>query len=235
MAKTKAELEATAKEAGSQKANNASPEYSYNDLLAIINKLSDEITSLKQGKEPETKEGGLNDVLTLLASRKSDKEISIVHNRELTGGLTTHIELNNVIIDFRHIGETRLLSWQQFEECASKYRSFFDAKIILVDGAYAEVAEQYNLPCVTQSKNITQKDLINLPNLSASKLEEYVESLDEKDREIVFSYWLGKCYTKEKAFYDRHKMDVLNRLSNNMFDNILLVMNGEGRNIPNSK
>ena len=245
MAKTKAEKEILAKENSENQINEDpaiikeenSQKYSYEELLDIIGTLSREVNSLKQNQNINSanSNSGLNDVLSLLANRKSDKEISIVHNRELTGGLTTHIELTNTIIDFRHIGETRLLSWQQFEECASKYRTFFDAQIIVVDKNYADVADQYNLPCLAKTHALTQKDLISLGSMNPSKLETFVEGLNDKEKETVFSYWLGKCYTKEKDYYDRHKMDIMNRLSNGLFDNILLVMNGEGRNIPTSK
>lgn len=213
---------------------------SYDELLGIVKQLAEEVSFLKSRDSKEVVEpvndatcnNVLADILSTLANRKSDREVSIVHNKELNGGLSTHIELTNTIIDFKHVGETRLLSWQQFEECASKYRTFFDAKIILVDKAYAEIADYYNLPCTEGSSCfLTQKDIAKLALFDVPNLEKFIDSLSKEDKDTVFSYWLGKCYSREAGFYDRHKMDTLNRLSGGKFDNILLVMNGEGRAI----
>ena len=64
--------------------------------------------------------------------------------------------------------------------------------------------------------------------MGVRELEDFVESLSDNDKEVVFSYWLGKCYERVEGFYDRHKMDTLNRISKNAcFNNVLLVMNGE--------
>lgn len=207
---------------------------SYNELLNIIQQLSNEVQALKsnntQSPQQSDSSAALSDILSTLANRKSDREVSIVHNCELIGGLTTHLDLSNTSIDFTHVGETRLLSWQQFEECAAKYRSFFERRVILIDSAYAEVAQKYGLPCAEGTKHIlTQSDIAKLPTLSVPELEKFIESLEEADKVTVFNYWLGKCYSREEGFYDRYKMDTLNRLSNNLFDNILLVMNGDSR------
>jgi len=239
MAKTKAEKEAMVQSVVETntvetKTNNGP---SYDELMSIVQQLANEVQTLKSGKAAPAVQGNdLTDILAALTNRKSDREVSVVHNCELNGGLTTHIELSNTTIDFTHIGETRLLSWQQFEEIASKYRSFFDAKVILIGSDYAEEAERYSLPCAEgQTHLLTQKDMAALPTLTVPKLEAFIESLSEEDKDTVFSYWLGKCYSREKNFYDRHKMDTLNRLSNGLFDNILLVMNGDGREVPTTK
>jgi len=208
---------------------------SYEELAFLVQQLAGEVQALKSGKSaPATPvNNDLTSILTALTNRKSDREVSIVHNCELNGNLTTHIELSNATIDFTHVGETRLLSWQQFEEVSSKYRSFFDRNIILVGGDYAEVADQYGLPCASNKGRIlSQKDMAKLNKLTVPELEKFVEDLSDEDKDTVFSYWLGKCYTREEGFYDRHKMDTLNRLSNGLFDNILLVMNGDGRKTP---
>lgn len=205
----------------------------YEELLSIVQTLSQEVQSLKANGAQATQSNGiseLGDILGVLANRKSDREVTIVHNCELLGGLTTHIKLSTTTIDFSRVGETRLLSWQQFEECAAKYRDFFDRKIILVDAAYADVAKRYNLPCTDGAKHIlTQEDINALPTMEVPELEKFIESLDKEEQLTVFNYWLGKCYSREEGFYDRYKMDTLNRLSQGMFENILLVMNGDSR------
>lgn len=207
---------------------------SYDDLMKLVQQLAGEVQSLKsQASQPvNTKtpsSSQTDELIELLANRKSDREVIIVHNAEMNSGLTTHIELSTITIDFRHVGEQRVLSWQQFEECVSKYHSFFEREIILLSDDDKEVAARYNVPCVKRGyRTLTHEDIVRLPKMSVRELEDFVESLSDNDKEVVFSYWLGKCYERVEGFYDRHKMDTLNRISKNAcFNNILLVMNGE--------
>lgn len=204
---------------------------SYQELMDIVKALANEVQTLKAGantvqaQQPVDK---TEQLINLLASRKSDKEVVIVHNCELLGGLTTHMELLGMNIDFRTIGEQRVLSWQQFEQCVSKYRNFFDRQVILLDDP--ELAARYNVPCVKRGKShvITHEDIVKLHKMDIRELEDFINSLTDSDKDFVFSYWLGKCYTREKGFYDRYKVETLNRLSGKrVFDNIIVLMNGD--------
>lgn len=232
MAKTKKEkIEIEAKEANEE---TVSSQPSYDDLMKLVQQLAGEVQSLKsQASQPiSTQPASVSqteELIELLANRKSDKEVVIVHNAEMNSGLTTHIELSTITIDFRHVGEQRVLSWQQFEECVSKYHSFFEKEIILLSDDDAEIAARYNVPCVKRGyRTLTHEDIVRLPKMGVRELEDFVESLSDNDKEVVFSYWLGKCYERVEGFYDRHKMDTLNRISKNAcFNNVLLVMNGE--------
>ena len=232
MAKTKKEkIEIEAKEANEE---TVSSQPSYDDLMKLVQQLAGEVQSLKsQASQPVSTQPAsasqTEELIELLANRKSDKEVVIVHNAEMNSGLTTHIELSTITIDFRHVGEQRVLSWQQFEECVSKYHSFFEKEIILLSDDDAEIAARYNVPCVKRGyRTLTHEDIVRLPKMGVRELEDFVESLSDNDKEVVFSYWLGKCYERVEGFYDRHKMDTLNRISKNAcFNNVLLVMNGE--------
>jgi len=211
-------------------------EFSNEQLLTLVESLAKEVAQLKSGQKSTSNDTNdqIAELLKVMASKKSDKEVAIVHNCELLNGLTTHITLSNLTIDFTKIGEQRLLSWQQFEECASNYRSFFDRGIILVASEYADDAEKYNLPCEKpKSHRVTHKDIAMLPSMTATELESFINNLDSDDKDMIISYWLGKCYTREPGFYDRYKMDTLNRISNGEFTNILLVMNGEDTQVNN--
>ena len=150
----------------------------------------------------------------------------------MLGGLCTAINLTGLNIEFRTLGEQRVLSWQQFEECVSKYRRFFDLEIILLGDEYAELAQRYSVSCVKRGNNhvFTRDELAKLPNMDIRELEDFFNSLTVQDREFVCSYWLGKCYEKKEGFYDRYKVELLNRLSNShVFDNLLTLMNGDFR------
>lgn len=210
---------------------------SYDELLQIIQQLSGEVSSLKakQNASPAvvantTTDDKTDRLLDILANRKSDKEITIVHNCELLGGLSTHLDLTGMTIDFRSHGEQRVLSWQQFEECVSKYRRFFEKQLILLSNEHEEIAQRYNIPCVKRGDKhiLTHKEIVGLNKLSVPKLTEFVESLTDEDRSFVFSYWIGKCYEKAEGYYDRHKIETLNHLSGtHVFDNVLTLMNGD--------
>lgn len=165
-------------------------------------------------------------LLEILGNKKSDKEVVIIHNRELVGGLATSIRLNGASIDFHTLGEQRVLSWQQFEECVSKYRKWFDKQIILLSPEYEDVAERYNIPCVKRGNThyITKKDLETLYTKSERQLEDYLDGLTDEDRGFICSYWLGKCYLKDEHYLNRSKIEMLNRY-NGAFDNFLASMN----------
>ena len=168
-------------------------------------------------------------LLEILANKKSDKEVVIVHNREMIGGLSTAIKLTGLTINFHKLGEERVLSWQQFEECVSKYRKFFDKEIILLGSDYEELSQRYSVPCAKRANNkiITREDLINLAYMDTRQIEDYYNSLTEEDKAFICSYWLGKCYERDEKFYDRYKVETLNRLSKGVFDNVLAVMNND--------
>lgn len=209
---------------------------SYDELIMLVQQLSNEVAALKATPAAQASQAPANDnlaaILDIVSNKKADKEVIIVHNREMAAGLTTHIELNNLSIDFRTIGEQRILNWQQFEECVSKYRSFFLSGILSLGEDHEDLAERYGVPCVksTDSYHITRKDLDKLPNLSSRELEDFINKLDKKDKEFIYSYWLGKCYTKEPGFYDRAKVEMLGRLSeNDAFANFMALMNGDFR------
>ena len=167
-------------------------------------------------------------LLEILGNRKSDKEIVIVHNRELLGGLSTAIQLTGLTINFHTLGEQRVLSWQQFEECVSKYRKWFDKEIILLAPEFADVAERYNVSCLKREVHavVTKGELINIYKKSERELVDYMNSLTEADKDFICSYWLGKCYENDAKYRVRSKVELLNRISNKgVFDNLLAQMN----------
>lgn len=212
---------------------------SYDELMAMVQKLAQEVQTLKETPAPtpvyattESTYDKTDKILEALTNRKSDKEVVIVHNREMLGGLCTAISLTGLNIEFRTLGEQRVLSWQQFEECVSKYRRFFDLEIILLGDEYEELAQRYSVPCVKRGNNhvFTRDELTKLPNMDIHELEDFFKSLTTQDKEFICSYWLGKCYEKKEGFYDRYKVELLNRLSNShVFDNLLTLMNGDFR------
>lgn len=204
------------------------------NLTDKLNETSTPVATTELAVEPVAQTGNRTEqLLEILANRKQDKEVVIVHNREVVGGASTAIRLTGLSINFHKLGEERVLSWQQFEECVSKYRKFFDREIILLASEYQELAERYSVPCVKRgsNKNFTREELVNIHRLDVHALEDYFNSLTKQDKDFLCSFWLGKCYEKKEGFYDRYKIELLNRLSNaHAFDNLLTLMNNEFRN-----
>ena len=200
------------------------------DNIQPVNKSVNQVVNQVSNQNISSMDAQTDMLLKYLANKKSDREITIVHNRELIGGLTTHIELTGLVIDFRTLGEQRVLSWQQFEECVSKYRSWFNKEIILLGAEHKELAESYNIPTVKRNSGVSlsRNDLAKVGLMGPRELEDFYSSLTKEDQGFLCSFWLGKCYEKDPNFYNRYKIDVLSRLADNgAFDNIIAIMNND--------
>lgn len=212
---------------------------SYDELMDMVRSLANEVATLKNSAPSQAApvaDPTTTKILEMLSGRKSDREVVLVHNREMMGGLTTHLVLPNLTIDFSKMGEERILTWQQFEQCVSRYRSFFERGILLLGEDEKDLAERYSVPCVENSKTgISRKQLDRLGDMSVRELEDFFNSLSENDKAFLCSYWMGKCYTREPKFYDRSKIEALNRLAgldkdnNGVFDVVLALMNNDFR------
>ena len=211
--------------------NELKEEKAKNEKLAEVIREStsgDTESSSKVEEVPESTSNATERLLEILGNKKSDKEVVIIHNRELVGGLSTAIQLTGLTINFHTLGEQRVLNWQQFEECVSKYRKWFDKEIILLAPEYTDIAERYNVSCLKRGNKtvVTKADLMNLYKKNERELEDYMNTLTESDQEFICSYWLGKCYSNDSKYLNRSKIELLNRISGKrIFDNLLTQMN----------
>lgn len=213
-----------------------------NEVLSLLknikeenDKLREEVTRLKtQDKSCESEEtNSLNRLVETIANSRDNKTVTIVHAQEMFGGLCTFIHLSNLDISFSHVGETRVLTCQQFEELCSKYRSFIDEGIIKVSPKNGDLCEGYHIQCyedTTSKKHLTPEILSELPNMSDEKLKEIYSDLSESDQRVMLNYWLGQCYARpeerDSRFYNRYKLEYLNNLSkSDIFGNIIADMN----------
>lgn len=226
---TKAELASTKEELNNAKDNNnvKADESNFATLKA------EPVTVLPPIYEQTSTQSKADKFLEILATRKSDKEVTIVHNREIVGGGTTHLALSNMTIDFTHFGETRTISMLQFEELTSKYRGFFNREIILVADKDRAIAEEYGVPCVKRKDGavLGRADFERLGTMSIDALTNLYNSLTPNDKKFMLNYWLGQCYNRTPGFYDRYKIESLNALSKSgVFDTLIAFMNGETLN-----
>ena len=217
----------------------AEPQIDMNQIYNMLNNFQNTINDLQRQLDEEKRKNavivasqnsnsGTERLIELLGNKKSDREVTILHNRELIGGLSTSIRLTGITIDFHTLGEQRILSWQQFEECVSKYRKWFDKEIILLAPEHEDLSERYNVPCLKRAgKNIiTKSDLQTLYKMDERALEDFVKSLSIEDQGFVCSYWLGKCYENDEKYLNRSKIELLNRVSGKgIFDTLLTAMN----------
>ena len=227
MAKFQSTIESLSSELKEEKAKNEKLAEAIKEST-LGDREGDTESSFKEKEVQDNTSNTTERLLEILGNRKSDKEIVIVHNRELLGGLSTAIQLTGLTINFHTLGEQRVLSWQQFEECVSKYRKWFDKEIILLAPEFADVAERYNVSCLKREGHavVTKGDLVNIYKKSERELEDYMNSLTEADKGFICSYWLGKCYENDAKYRVRSKVELLNRISNKgVFDNLLAQMN----------
>lgn len=226
---TKAELASTKEELDKAKENNSTTNVVNTANFAELK--SEPITVLPPVQEYQTSvQSNADKFLEILATRKSDKEVTIVHNREIVGGGTTHLALSNMTIDFTHFGETRTISMLQFEELTSRYRGFFNREIILVADKDRAIAEEYGVPCVQRKDGavLGRADFERLGTMSIEALTNLYNSLTPNDKKFMLNYWLGQCYNRTPGFYDRYKIESLNALSKTgVFDTLIAFMNGE--------
>lgn len=215
-----------------------------NQVMGLQNQLketeakAEQITSVESVPQPvvlETVKDNAQEnterILDYLTNKKSDREITIVHNRERLCG-STAIRLSGLNIDFHTMGEQRVLTWQQFEELVSKYRKFFDKHIIMLAPEHKDLAERYHVPCmeIVDKNYLSRDDLNRVGKMTVEQLSDFYQSLNPQDQEALCSYWLGKAYQNDPDFYNRYKIETLNRLSDcGAFDNILTVMNYDYR------
>lgn len=176
-----------------------------------------------------------NRLLETLVNNKMNQEVTIVHGTQMFGGLTTCMVLGNMEVVLTNLGEYKTLTWQQFEEMVGKYRGFIEAGIIKITPAQRDLCEKYQIQCYEDGDygNVITTDILKrLPDMSESELVKCYQGLSENDQKVVLNYWLGQCYArpeeKDKRFYNRYKLELLNKLSNSqIFSNMIADINAD--------
>lgn len=228
MAKVKSEVVAKdielQEEIKEKKVEQKVPEVSTQDLLAIIAQLKGEIENLKSTNNTPVSNPS-EDLIRSLAENKTNREVVIVHNRQMMGkNLSTLIKLDNYRTKLRDLGEERVLTYQQFEQFISKYPAYIEKDIVLLHPKHQDLAEKFHMRCYDKGSEeyLTQTLLRELSYASVARIEEIYLSLNQESRNSLLSFWLGKCYEKDKNFYDRYKLDLLKRLSESKIFDVMI-------------
>lgn len=143
-----------------------------------------------------------------------DEEVKIVHLIENPSGITTHVELSNITLDFTTFGEERTLDRRQAEELAGKKRGWFENGILAFGAGNEDMAKRFSLKSVNDYKYINPNFLENIANLNAIELESFYKSLSEGHKSFLIGYFKRKILeNKDPRFSDSQKIEMLNRIT----------------------
>lgn len=161
-------------------------------------------------------------------TNQTNNLVRVVHLQECLGGLTTHIELSNTTRDLKRIGDIMNISLGDFEELIGKYSKFFENGILAVDASCMDIAEEYNLPIYDKDTKAkyNSKILNQTGDMTNEELGNFYNSLSYSAQSHFLSFWLNKCYTRDKKYYDREKLVYLDKISDtDTFINLIFEMN----------
>lgn len=202
------------------------------EILAFMESMKKEMDQLKKENESlkeeiDNKSTVVNNVVETKPERKY---IKICHLQECLGGLTTHIELSTTVRDLKRIGDVMNISLGEFEELAGKYSKFFENGVLAVDSSCMDIAEEYNLPIFDKEtkSHYNSKLLSQTGDMTNEELKDFFNSLSFQAQSHFLSYWLNKCYLKDRKYYDREKLVMLDKLSDtDVFANLIFELNTE--------
>ena len=179
-----------------------------------------EIEQLKAQIDMLMKMMTLNAQAATVAATPKDERVKIIHLVERAPGLSTYMELSNLVVKLSKFGEERILTLQQFEEMVGKYRSWFDKGLISVAAGYEDVAQRYGLKTATDYP-IDSEFIYHLGNANMADIEEIYPKLPEAGKDFILSYWNRKVIEGDPNFKDRRKIETLDRLSNGAMSQVI--------------
>lgn len=181
------------------------------------------MTQLMANQATNTNQSSAKDEVTRM--------VKVIHLSQPTGGLVTPVSLSNRNFDFRIYGEEKFLRFDEFQELASKYKSWFDENILALTEEDYDLVERFDLIC---SKDIplTSYHLKNITNLSAEELKDLVGKISLNHKLLITRTWAHGYYKEEDAdlaFKDRHKVEILNDAVDGAMENILSELDAQRR------
>lgn len=229
------EVQALQEELREQKAQNEK-------IMSVLDKLMNKISELENtqnSKEEVTVEMQNVPTVTVTNPIQSKEQVeeskpkkknlrreyvTIVHLLENYPDISTHIELTGCTIDFHTLGEERSLTWSQFEELAGKFKQLFDMDVIALSEEDSDLVERYNLKTV-QDNMLNRFYLENLPNMKTEDLEALYNKLSSMHKKFIIGYWQRKFFEGDPRFRDRRKIELLNALSHEGMQSVVMEIN----------
>lgn len=155
-------------------------------------------------------------------------KIKIVHLMEMAPGLTTRIDLSNLVVVMSKMGEERVLTVQQFEELVGKYRSWFREGILAVSSESEAYARHYGLE-TDKGLPVKSDFMSKLGDMSMAQLEDIYPRLPHGIQDSILGMWQRKCRAGEAKFADIRKLETLNRLSDGVLTQLIEEENAKRR------
>lgn len=223
------EVKALQEELQAQKDQNA-------QIMGVLEQLMKKMTELETTKATEKKveevsNSNSSETTVELKAPVVEKKknlrreyVTIVHLLENYPDISTHIELTGCTIDFHTLGEERSLTWSQFEELAGKFKTLFDMDVIALSEEDSDLVTRYNLKTV-QDNMLNRFYLENLPNMKTEDLENLYNKLSTMHKKFIIGYWQRKFFEGDNRFRDRRKIEMLNALSNEAMQSVVMELN----------
>lgn len=149
------------------------------------------------------------------------KTVTIVHLYERSPGLHTHLSLSNRDIDMDKFGEVRTFDLREAEELIGKYRWLFEQGILALGNNCDDIASRFNLDTISSYKYSDSQFVARLAHMNNQEIEEIYSSVADGTKQFMVEYFKRKYLEKDPSFYDIHKIELLNRLSDGGMSDIL--------------
>lgn len=224
MANTKNTTEVTKETTASKKAQEEIAELKKQNaqLQSKIDEMMTFLSGLKSGMSMQ------QPVQEIRASSVLNEEITIVHLREREVGLSTHIVLSNLVLDFTRFGETRVIDRRQAEELVSRCRKQFINGTLAIGNENSDFAKIMQVNTLNAYSNDIGADfLVRLGSLSLFELEELYNKVCDGFKSFIIEYFKRKVIEKDPNFKNIHKIEMLNRVSDGAMSGTLLDLKTE--------
>lgn len=141
-------------------------------------------------------------------------DVSLVYTSDSLGV----VKVGNTELNCTRYGEEFVLSRQQFDEVVGRYRDWFDSGVLSVSPRNIAVAAAKGLR-TSDELGLTANILNSLGTMSVEQIESLWKSLTlDSQRLSIVTFVKRKIIEKNTDFYNREKIDLLNRLTNGGFN-----------------
>lgn len=153
---------------------------------------------------------------------ESTRRVKIIHLMQPSPGLTTHIELSKLTLDFTRYGEERYLRYDDFLELTGdKFKIYFKVNVIALSSEDEDLIERYDLTPL-ESNVLDSFHLQNISKIPFEELETLFKNLCWNHKLLITRLWSKGYYDGEDpAYADRRKVEMFNEVTQGAMENIL--------------
>jgi len=161
---------------------------------------------------------------------ESTRRVKIIHLMQPSHGLTTHIALSKLTLDFTRYGEERYLRYDDFLELTGvKFKVYFKINVIAISSGDEDLIERYDLAPL-ESNILDSFHLQNISKIPFEELEILFKNLCWNHKLLITRLWSKGYYDGEDMSYrDRRKVEMFNEVTEGAMENILSELDAERR------